>query len=108
LRRQAAKENRLHYYNTIGTLKQILQIGVKNHKDKSGVRLDNPAFELKRTKIRQKDLQLPKQSQFRERVINFRKDSGGWGPRIGDLVEFLACRNLVAKLSSRIPSIDAS
>ena len=80
-----------HYYNnTIGTLKQILQIGIKNHKEKSGVRLDNPAFELKRTKIKQKDLQLPERSQFRDMVANLRKDSGGWGPRIGDLVEFLA------------------
>lgn len=47
-----------HYYNNnIGTLKQILQIGIKNHKEHSGVRLDNPAFELERTKIKQKDLQ---------------------------------------------------
>jgi integrase len=80
-----------HYYNnTIGTLKQILQIGIKAHQEKAGVRLDNPAIELKRTKIKQKDLQLPERSQFREMVANLRKDSGGWGPRIGDLVEFLA------------------
>ena len=80
-----------HYYNnTIGTLKQILQIGIKKHHEATKVRLDNPAFELKRTRIKQKDLQLPERSQFREMVANLRKDSGGWGPRIGDLVEFLA------------------
>jgi len=58
-----------HYYNnTIGTLMQILQIRIKKHKENFGVRLDNPAFELKRTKIKQKDLQLPEWSQFREMV----------------------------------------
>ena len=80
-----------HYYNNlIGTLKQVIQIGIKHHKEKTGEKLENSAAELKRTKIIQKELQLPEPGQFRELVANLRKESGGWGPRIGDLVEFLA------------------
>ena len=80
-----------HYYNNIiGTLKQIIKAGIKFHKEKTGEKLLNPAEEVKRTKIIQKELQLPEPEQFKELVANLRKDSGGWGPRIGDLVEFLA------------------
>jgi len=79
-----------YYNNIIGTLKQIIEIGIKHHKEKTGQKLENPAAELKRTKIKQKELQLPEPDQFRELVAKLRKDSGGWGPRIGDLVEFLA------------------
>ena len=94
----AAKLNQeiaCHYYNnTIGTLKQILDAGVKLHKDSGGPRLENPAAELKRTRVTQKELQLPEPSQFRELVKNVRMRSGGWGPRIGDLIEFLAYSGL--------------
>ena len=85
------KEIACHYYNnTIGTLKQVIQAGIKEHQVKNGPKLENPAIELKRTKVKQKDLQLPETSQFRQLVENLRKESGGWGPRIGDLIEFLA------------------
>jgi len=85
------KEIACHYYNNIiGTLKQIIQAGIKFHKEKTGEKLSNPAEEVKRTKILQKELQLPEPEQFIEMVANLRKASGGWGPRIGDLVEFLA------------------
>lgn len=84
-----------HYYNnTIGTLKQVLQMGLKAHKEHSGVLLDNPASELKRTRIKQKDLHLPEPSLFKGLVENLRKGSGGWGPRVADLVEFLAYSGL--------------
>lgn len=84
-----------HYYNnTIGTLKQVLQEGIKHHKEQGGGLLENPAQELSRTRIKQKDLQLPEPSQFRELVENIRKRSGGWGPRVADLVEFLAYSGL--------------
>jgi integrase len=80
-----------HYYNnTIATLRMILEAGCKSHKEKGGGVLMNPAAELKRVRIKQKDLQLPESSQFKDLVGNLRKNSGGWGPRIGDLVEFLA------------------
>lgn len=80
-----------HYYNnTIGTLRQILECGIKAHKQNGGEKFYNPAEDLKRVRIKQKDLQLPEPVQFKELVANLRKNSGGWGPRIGDLVEFLA------------------
>lgn len=84
-----------HYYNnTIGTLRQVLQIGIKSHRDNGGGTLQNPAEDLKRTKVTQKELQLPEASQFKKLVDNLRKGSGGWGPRVGDLVEFLAYSGL--------------
>jgi len=85
------KEIACHYYNnTIGTLKQVIQAGIRAHKQNKGVPFGNPAEDLRRTKIKQKELRLPESSQFRDLVANIRKNSGGWGPRIGDLVEFLA------------------
>ncbi len=89
------KEIACHYFNnTIGTLKQIIEAGIKLHKESGGPRLENPAAELKRTRITQKDLQLPEPSQFRELLNNVRMRSGGWGPRVGDLIEFLAYSGL--------------
>jgi len=89
------KEIACHYYNnTVGTLRQVLQTGIKMHRDNGGGTLDNPAADLKRTKVKQKELQLPEASQFKKLVENLRKGSGGWGPRIGDLVEFLAYSGL--------------
>jgi integrase len=86
-----SKEIACHYYNnTIGTLKQVIQSGIKAHKENGGNLLPNPAEELKRVRIKQKDLQLPEATQFKELVANVRIKSGGWGPRIGDLIEFLA------------------
>lgn len=80
-----------HYYNNIiGTLKLVLKAGIKLHQETCGEKLENPADDLKRTRIKQKDLQLPEKSQFKDLVQNMRLRSGGWGPRVGDLVEFLA------------------
>jgi integrase len=56
----------------------------------SGTALENPAAELKRVKVKQKNLQLPEPSHFRGLVENIRKHSGAWSERVGDLVEFLA------------------
>jgi integrase len=80
-----------HYYNnTIGTLKQVIEAGIKAHKANGGTMLENPASVLKKTRIKQKELQLPEASHFKAMVENIRKRSGGWGPRDADLVEFLA------------------
>jgi hypothetical protein len=80
-----------HYFNnTIATLKQVIDTGIKAYKGQCGERLQNPAEELKRTRVKQKELKLPEPSQFKDLVGNLRFRSGGWGPRIGDLVEFLA------------------
>jgi integrase len=89
------KEIACHYYNnTLGTLKQVLQTGIKAHKASGGRVLESPAAELKKTRVTQKELRLPETSQFKELVANVRKRSGGWGPRDGDLVEFLAYSGL--------------
>lgn len=80
-----------HYYNnTIATLRQVIQVGIKDYEEKGGSGLKNPAGGLKRVRVQQKDLQLPEPSQFRSLVENLRIRSGGWGPRVADLVEFLA------------------
>jgi len=80
-----------HYYNnTIGTLKQVIEAGIKAHKANGGTAIENPASVLKKTRIKQKELQLPEASHFKAMVENIRKRSGGWGPRDADLVEFLA------------------
>jgi len=84
-----------HYYNnTIGTLKQVLQAGIEAHKKNGGGVLESPAVELKKTRITQKDLQLPEPSHFKALIKNLRKKSGGWGPRVADLAAFLAYSGL--------------
>ncbi len=84
-----------HYYNnTLGTLNQVLQVGIKAHKVNGGGILESPTAELEKKRITQKDLQLPEPSQFKELVANIRKRSGGWRPRDGDLVGFLAYSGL--------------
>jgi len=79
-----------YYNNMIGTLRLVIACGIKSHKEKNKVTLENPAMELKRVRIKQKDLQLPEPAHFKMLVENLRKKSGGWGPRVADLIEFLA------------------
>jgi integrase len=79
-----------YYNNMLGTLRLVIASGIKAHKAKAGVKLENPATELKRVRIKQKDLQLPEPAHFKQLVKNLRKKSGGWGPRVADLIEFLA------------------
>jgi hypothetical protein len=77
------KEIASHYFNnTIGTLKLVIEAGIKAHKEKCGERLENPAAELRRVRVKQKELQLPEPSHFKDLVKNLRLHSGGWGPRI--------------------------
>jgi integrase len=80
-----------HYFNnTIGTLRQVLDAGLKAHLESGGITLQNPAAELGRVRVKQKYLRLPEPSQFKGLLENLRKDSGAWGTRVSDLVEFLA------------------
>jgi hypothetical protein len=65
-----------HYNNSIATLRQVLQAGLK---EKSGAVQENPASELKRVRVKQKHLQLPESSHFKSLVVNLRMRSGGWG-----------------------------
>jgi integrase len=83
-----------HYYNnTIGTLRLVLQAGLKAHKEKSGVVLENPAGELQRVRVTQKQLQLPEPAEFKRLVETLRRGEGQ-GPAFADLVEFLAYSGL--------------
>ena len=83
-----------YFNNMIGTLRLIIAAGIKAHKEKTGERLENPAMEVKRVRIKQKDLQLPEPEHFKMLVANLRQKSGGWGPRVADLIEFLAYSGL--------------
>jgi integrase len=92
---ELSKEIASHYYNnTIATLRQVLQAGIRAHKENGGAPLENPAAELKRVRVKQKELQLPEPSHFRGLVENLRKGSGAWGQRVADMVEFLAYSGL--------------
>ena len=84
-----------HYFNnTVGTLRLVLEAGIKAHKEKSGDVLGNPAGELRRMRIKQKNLQLPEPSHFKGLVERLRKNRAAWGERVADLVEFLAYSGL--------------
>ncbi len=86
-----SKEIACHYYNnTIATLRQVLQVGIKAHKETGGGLLENPATELKRVRVKQKDLQLPEPSQFKELVKTCASAAVVGGGASADLVEFLA------------------
>ena len=92
---QLVKEIACQYYNNvISSLQLVIGSGIKAHKEKTGVKLENPATELKRVRIKQKELQLPESSHFKSLVENLRMRSGGWGHRVADLVEFLAYSGL--------------
>lgn len=80
-----------HYFNnTIATLRLVIEAGITLHREQGGEGLDNPAEDLKRVRVTQKDLQLPEPAQFKDLVANIRTKSGGWGDRVADLIEFLA------------------
>ena len=83
-----------YYNNMIGTLRLVMACGIKSHKEQTKEKLENPGMELKRVRVKQKDLQLPEPAHFKMLVENLRKKSGGWGPRVADLIEFLAYSGL--------------
>jgi integrase len=60
------------------------------HKENGGAIFENPAKEMKRVRLKQRDLRLPESAQFKDLVANIRTKSGGWGERVANLVEFLA------------------
>lgn len=95
-----------YYNNMIGTLRLVIDRGIKAHKDKSGVKLENPANELKRVRIKQRDLKLPEPAHFKMLVENLRKKSGGWGPRVADLIEFLAYSGMRIKSEALWVTLD--
>lgn len=51
-----SKEVASQYFNNmIGTLRLIIDRGIKEHKEHTGEKLENPAEELRRNKVKQKD-----------------------------------------------------
>lgn len=81
-----------NYNNTIGVLRQILEIAVEQ-----GLRYSNPADCLKRTRVLPKELTLPAQVQFLALVEEIRRVPFGPGLASADLVEFLAYSGLRVK-----------
>ena len=91
-----------HYFNnTVATLRLVIDAGLEILKERGGTRFENPVADLKRVKVKQKDLKLPEPSQFKELVSNIRRKSGGWAERIGDLVEFLSYGGMRIKSEAR-------
>jgi integrase len=83
-----------YFNNMIGTLRLVIARGIKDHKEKTGITLENPAMEIQRVHVKPKDLKLPEPAHFKALVENLRRKSGGWGPRVADLIEFLAYSGL--------------
>jgi len=73
------------FNNTIGTLKQILDIAVE-----SGLRYENPARELKRKKVRVRRPELPSHEQFLSFVATIETSGRSSCYQAADLVRFLA------------------
>jgi integrase len=78
-----------YFNNVIGTLRLIIEEGIKEQKRRGGKAIENPAADLSRAKITQKVLQLPERDQFKAIVSTIRAGSS-WGPKAANLVEFLA------------------
>ena len=75
------------FNNAVGCLRELFAIALRKH-----VRLTNPAAELKRMKVRSKDLSalLPNRAQFKEWVRAIRNGGGRFSNDCADFVEFLA------------------
>ena len=73
------------YNNTVGTLREILKVGIK-----AGARYSNPALAIKKAKVRHSPPKLPEQDQFFRVVEEVRKSGAGQANHCGDLIEFLA------------------
>lgn len=82
------------FNNTVDTLRQILQIGVKE-----GFLVENPAEEIQKARVLQKRLILPSKTQF-ELLVRTIESAGAWcSSACADLVRFLAfsgCRQMEA------------
>jgi integrase len=86
-----------HYFNnTISTLRQILEVALQEHKRLRLPLFENPAAEITRVRVKQKHLVLPEPDQFKALLAEIRTGSSGWGPRIAELVQFLAFSGLRA------------
>ena len=83
--RFGAKYSASVYNNTVGTLRQVIDIAIAE-----GARYGNPASIIKKAKIRPKIMTLPEQEQFLALVSEI-ESAGAWCSRdCADLVRFLA------------------
>jgi integrase len=73
------------FNNTIGTLRQILDVAVE-----SGARYDNPARDLKRKKVKVRRPELPSQDQFIRFVETIETSGRSSCYQAAELVRFLA------------------
>jgi integrase len=78
-----------YFNNVLGTLRLIIDAGIKEQIKRGGAKLDNPTKELSRARIQQKVLQLPERDQFKALISRITVRSS-WGTKAADLVEFLA------------------
>ena len=80
--KQASPSN---FNNTIGLLRRLFDLAIER-----GLRYVNPAADLKRVRVKAKELTLPSQDQFAALVAEIRRVPFGPGLASADLVEFLA------------------
>ena len=73
------------FNNTIGLLRRMFDLAIER-----GLRYGNPAADLKRVRVRIKELTLPGHDQFNALVAEIRRVPFGPGLASADLVEFLA------------------
>ena len=80
-----------YFNNVVATFRLIIDDGIKEQKRLGGKAIENPADDLSRARISQKELRLPERDQFKALVTVIRTDrANSWGVRAADLVEFLA------------------
>lgn len=80
--KQASPSN---FNNTVGLLRRMFDLAIEH-----GLRYGNPTADLKRVRVRAKELTLPSQDQFTALVAEIRRVPFGPGLASADLVEFLA------------------
>lgn len=90
---------------TLSILRRVLDIAVE-----SGVRYDNPARDkdVKRARVRRKELRLPEPDQFLSLVAHVRGTGSGRGGHCADAIEFFSYAGPRLKEAARIYGKDCS
>jgi len=78
-----------YFNNVAGTLRLIIEGGIKEQIKRGGKKIENPAGEIARAKIPQRALHLPERDQFKQLIEEISAGSS-WGEKAANLVEFLA------------------
>ena len=84
--RNKSKMSATRFNNAVGAIKGLFSIAIKK-----GARRKSPAEDLKRMKVRTKDLtqRLPSPQKFHEWVASIREGGGRFSRQCADFVEFL-------------------